>query len=428
MSEDVDVAAVFRTEWPRLMSVLVRETRDVALAEDLAAEAFEEAARRWATDGAPDRPGAWLLTAARRRAIDRHRRDRRFADRLPQLAVAASLAATAPDAAVAPPSQTVVDDQLALLCGCCHPDLDRDTQIALTLRVVAGLTTDQIARALLVSPAAMGRRLSRARKRLQADDVTFAAIDRDLLTDRLGVAAGVVYSIFSEGHTATTPAELVRGDLCDEALWLAELLHRLVPDDPELIGLRALLLLTDARRDARLDDDGRLVTLDRQDRALWDGAKLDLGRALLADAHAFGRLGPYQLLAAIAALHVAPGDGTAGETAGGTDWATIVTLYDLLTERWPVPLHRLNRAIAVSRATGPVDGLALIDDDTELVDQLADYPYLHSTRGELLLELGRWSEAADAFGRAMTITRNEVERRHLAERLDAAAAEEGERR
>lgn len=420
MTDQGDVADVFRAEWPRLVAVLTRETGDAAWAEDLAAEAFEVAARRWVTDGLPDRPGAWLLTTARRRAIDGHRRNRRLAESLPELVHAAGVVAVDGAAGLVArngaATHGVVDDQLALLCGCCHPGLDRQTQIALTLRIVGGLTTDQIARALLISPAAVGRRLSRARKKLQGDDIDFAEIDRHVLGDRLDVVAGVIYSIFSEGHTATVPAALARGDLCDEALWLAELLHRLVADDPEVIGLRALLLLTDARRPARLDATGRLVTLERQDRTLWDRHKIERGRALLSEAHGYGRLGPYQLLAVIAALHVAP------DRPEETEWSTIVTLYDMLVERWPVPVYRLNRAVAVARVEGGGAGLRLIDDDAELLADLADHPYLHATRGELLMEVGRWSEAVTAFGRAMDRTRNDVERRHLAERSDDATA------
>ncbi len=407
MIDPSGVSEVFRSEWPRLVATLVRDVRDLELAEDVAQEAFIEAATRWHADGMPDRPGAWLLTTARRKAIDRARRSARFNDRLPELEARASREAV-------PTEHELIDDQLALLLGCCHPAIAPEAQVALTLRVVAGLSTAQIAKAFFVTEPTMTRRLTRSKTKIRAARIPFGVSDLETLVDRLPVVCGVIYSIFTEGHTSATTATLVRGDLCDEAIWLAELLHELVPGDPEVTGLLALMLLTDARRATRVDADGVPVLLADQVRSMWDDGKTQRGLALLAEAHAHGLIGVYQLQAAIAALH------TTAPTFGDTDWPGIVKLYDVMLRRTPSAVVALNRAVAVSHADGPAVGLAAIDaiaSADDLDSDLANYPYFHSSRAELLVRLDRLDEARDAFERAVDRSTNEAQARHLRRRI-----------
>ncbi len=409
MIERSGVTDVFRTEWPRLVATLVRDVRDLDLAEDVAQEAFIEAATRWEADGMPERPGAWLLTTARRKAIDRARRSARYRDRLPELEARARLGSGRAE-------HELVDDQLALLLGCCHPALAPDAQIALTLRVVAGLSTAQIAKAFFVSEPTMTRRITRSKTKIRGAGIPLGVNDLDTLVERLPAVCGVIYSIFTEGHTSATAAALVRGDLCDEAIWLAELLHGLVPDDPEVTGLLALLLLTDARRSTRTDADGNPVLLADQDRRAWDRDKIARGLGLLAKAHAQGSIGTYQLQAAVAALH------TSAPSFDDTDWLGVVKLYDILLKRRPTAVIALNRAIAVSHADGPAAGLAAIDaiaSADDLDTDLADYPHFHSSRAELLVRLDRPDDATLAFRRAFELSENAADRRHLAGRIEA---------
>ena len=401
------VSDVFRTEWPRLVATLVRDVRDLDLAEDVAQEAFIEAAVRWEADGMPDRPGAWLLTTARRKAIDRARRSTRYRDRLPELEARARLGSGRAE-------HDLIDDQLALLLGCCHPALAPDAQVALTLRVVGGLSTGQIAKAFFVSEPTMTRRITRSKTKIRAAGIPFGVSDLETLVDRLPVVCGVIYSIFTEGHTSATTAALVRGDLCDEAIWLAELLHDLVPGEPEVAGLLALMLLTDARRATRVDADGVPVLLTDQDRSQWDRAKVDRGLGMLAEAHAHGSIGVYQLQAAIAALH------TSAPNFEETDWPGIVKLYDVILRRRPSAVVALNRAVAVAQADGPAVGLAAIEaiaaaDDLD--SDLADYPYFHTARAELLVELDREDEAGTAFERARELSTNDAQIRHIGRRV-----------
>ncbi|MDX2382090.1 MAG: sigma-70 family RNA polymerase sigma factor [Acidimicrobiia bacterium] len=406
------VTDAFRTEWPRLVATLVRETGDLQLAEDVAQEAFFEAAKRWERDGIPDRPGAWLLTTARRKAIDGSRRSKRMRDRLPDLHARSRL-----DADVSP--NQLIDDQLALLLGCCHPAIAPDAQVALTLRIVGGLSTAQIARAFLVSEQTMTRRISRSKAKIRGAHIAFRPVDLETLLDRLPAVCGVIYSIFTEGHASAAHASLVRGDLCDEAVWLAGLLDELVPDDPEVAGLLALVLLVDARRDARIDEDGMPVILADQDRTRWNRAEIDRGLDALSRAHRHGAAGPYQLQAAINALH------TSAASFAETDWQGVVALYDALMLRRPTAIVALNRAIAVAEADGAAEGLHAIDaiaEADDLRDDLADYPYLHSSRGELLARLGRPLEAVAAFDCALAACDNDAERAHLRLRRASVAA------
>jgi RNA polymerase sigma-70 factor (ECF subfamily) len=398
---------VFRAEWPRLVAALVRDLRDLELAEDCASEAFEAAATAWADGKVPDRPGAWLLTTARRRAIDRVRRAGRYADKL------ALLEASSRSASAAGP-HTMADDQLALLLGCCHPALAVEAQVALTLRSVAGLTTAHIARAFLVPEATMAKRLTRAKHKIRATRIPLTVPDREHLPERLDAVLHVIYLIFNEGHSASGPDdEPVRGELCDEALWLSELLARLAPERSEVLGLRALLLLTDARRAARLDRDGSLILLEDQDRSRWDGAKIETGLDVLRQAHKVGEsdgIGPYTLQAAAASVHVLARDFEA------TDWRAIIEIYDRLIELGDSPVFRLNRAAARSYLDGPEAALAEID-DLAAHHELADYHYLHSARAELLRRLGRTDAAIEAYRRALDLGGNQAEHRFLHRRV-----------
>lgn len=418
MIDGSGVTEVFRDEWPRLVATLMRDLGDLDLAEEAAQDAFLEAAARWGRDGMPDRPGAWLVTTARRKAIDRIRRTARLDERLPDLQVRAQR-----DAEASP--HGLLDDQLALLLGCCHPALAPDAQVALTLRVVGGLSTPQIARAFLVSDEAMARRLGRSKTKIRGANIPFEPVGVDTLRERLPAVCAVIYSIFTEGHTSATSPTLVRGDLCDEALWLADLLTDLVPDAPEVLGLLALLLLVDSRRDARLDPDGTPVLLTEQDRSRWDRDKIDRGLEMLARAHRHRSAGPYQLQAAIQAVHAA------ASSADETDWDAVVGLYDALLLRQPTAVVALNRAVAVAERDGPDAGLAAIDAIAiapDGADPLGAYPYRHSTRAELLARSGRLREATVEFDEAIRHSSNGAQLRHLRRRRDLVARDGRSRR
>ncbi|MFQ5557069.1 MAG: RNA polymerase sigma factor, partial [Acidimicrobiales bacterium] len=385
------VAQVFAEEWPRLVAVLVRELGDIGLAEDCAQDAFVAASHRWGPGTTPDRPAAWLLTTARRRAIDRIRRDRRFAEKLATLRHALSTPAE--------PSRPLGDDQLALVFGCCHPSLAPEAQVALTLREVCGLSTGQIARAFLVAEPTMAKRLVRAKKKIRAAGVPFTVPAPAQTADRLVPVLGVIYLVFTEGHTSSDRTSLLRGDLCDEARWLAGLLEQLLPGEPEVLGLSALLCLTDARRATRVDGDGEIVLLEHQDRRLWDAELIERGRTLLTRALRLHRIGPYQLQAAIASVHAT------ASSVEETDWRAIVGLYDALLGLQPSPVVALNRAVAVAEADGPQSGLDLID-ALEAAGTLAGYRYLHAARADLLRRLDRRAEAIRAYNRALELGGN----------------------
>lgn len=404
----MSLTEVFRTEWPRVVATLVRDLGDLDLAEDAAQEAFTAAAAAWTSDSWPTRPGAWLVTTARRKAIDHLRRTSRFDTRLPELHRLAESRDVHSDADTSP---RLVDDQLALILGCCHPALPTDGQVALTLRIVAGLSTAQIARAFLVSEATMTRRLTRAKNKIKVANIPFE-VDPDRLRDRLEPVCGVIYSVFTEGHTSATDATLVRGDLCEEAIWLAGLVAELVPDDPEVLGLLALLLLSDARRSTRLAPDGSPVLLEDQDRDRWDREEISRGLATLAGAFSMGSAGPYQLQAAISALH------STAPSFDKTNWDRIIALYDVLLTRFDDAIVALNRGAAIGHRDGPSAGLAELDAMTPAQHRvLAQYPYLHTCRAEFLLASGDPTGAASAFESAIQLTTNEAERRHLHRRL-----------
>ncbi|MEU6259923.1 RNA polymerase sigma factor [Streptomyces sp. NPDC047043] len=403
------VAAAFREEWGQVVATLIRVTGDWDLAEECAQDAFAQALDRWRRDGIPRRPGAWLTTTARHRALDVLRREAVGAAKLREAAVLAR------DEGPYDPEYDghdsgVEDDRLRLIFTCCHPALAIEARVALTLRTLAGLTTPEIARAFLVPEATMAQRLVRAKKKIRNAGIPYRVPPAHLLPERTTGVLGVVYLLFNEGYAATSGGDLVRTDLCAEAVRLARVLARLMPDEPETLGLLALLLLHDARRHTRVDAAGELVTLEDQDRTAWDRAEIDEGAVLLETALRRGRPGPYQIQAAIAACH------TTAATAEDTDWADIAALYGELARFVPSAVVRLNRAVAVGMSEGPDAGLALVA-DLKAEGELAGYHLLPATRADLLRRSGRTSEAAEAYERALELVENDAERRFLEKRL-----------
>jgi RNA polymerase sigma-70 factor (ECF subfamily) len=412
MSTDVKAAvdAAFRNEWGRVVATLIRTTGDWDLAEECAQDAFAMALQRWPKDGIPGRPGAWLTTAARNRAIDVLRRKTVGAAKLREVA-AMSYEPGPPGAYGAETDHSgVPDDRLRLMFTCCHPALSLEARVALTLRTLAGLTTAEIARAFLASEPTMAKRLTRAKQKILHAGIPYRVPPAHLLPERTSAVLGVLYLLFNEGYSATAGADLVRQNLSAEAIRLARVLARLMPDEPEVTGLLALMLLHDARRTARLDARGDLVTLEDQDRSLWDGAKIAEGVALLEAALRRGRPGPYQVQAAIAACHAT------APTADSTDWPQIAALYGRLADYLPTPVVELNYAVAVGMAQGPAAGLALVE-ALEAAGKLAGYHLLPATRADFLRRLGRSPEASAAYAEALELTSTDAERRYLSRRL-----------
>ncbi|MEU1269787.1 RNA polymerase sigma factor [Streptomyces sp. NPDC005799] len=400
------VAAAFREEWGQVVATLIRVTGDWDLAEECAQDAFAQALDRWRRDGVPRRPGAWLTTTARNRALDVLRREAVGAAKLREAAVMARDETSYDDG----DDSGVQDDRLRLIFTCCHPALPIEARVALTLRTLAGLTTPEIARAFLVPEATMAQRLVRAKRKIRNAGIPYRVPPAHLLPERTTGVLGVLYLLFNEGYAASSGADLVRRDLCAEAVRLARLLARLMPDEPEALGLLALLLLHDARRHTRVDASGELITLEDQDRTAWDRAEIDEGTALLETALRRGRPGPYQIQAAIAACH------TTAATAEDTDWADIAGLYGELVRFVPSAVVRLNRAVAVGMSEGPDAGLALVA-ELEREGDLAGYHLLPATRADLLRRLGRRTEAAGAYAQALELAENEAERTFLRRRL-----------
>jgi len=399
------VEQAFRQEWSALLGGLTRRVRDPQLAEDALADAFAAAAAGWPRNGVPERPGAWLQTVARRAAIDRLRRDRVLADRVERLRADALRAGDAVPAVDADVPDQPEDDQLRLLFTCCHPALAPEARVALTLRAVGGLTTGEIARAFLTAEPAMAQRLVRARRRIAATGIPFRVPPPEDLPERVGGVLAVLYLIFNEGYTAAAGDQLVRADLCTEAIRLARLLARLMPDEPEVRGLLALLLLTDARRAARTDAAGAYVGLDAQDRTRWDAAALDEGLTALAEALRRRRPGPYQLQAAIAATHAR------AASFDATDWPQIAALYDALAGLAPTPVVAVNRAVAHGFAYGPAAGLALLEPL-----RLHRYQPFHAALAELRRRAGDEAGAQEAYAEAIALSANAVERDELRRR------------
>ena len=399
------VDAAFRDEWGRVVATLIRTTGDWDLAEECAQDAFTLALRRWPRDGIPGRPGAWLTTAARNRAIDVLRRRAVGAAKLREVAAMSY----EPEPAAADES-SVPDDRLRLMFTCCHPALSLEARVALTLRTLAGLTTAEIARAFLASEPTMAKRLVRAKQKIQNAGLPYRVPPAHLLPERTPGVLGVLYLLFNEGYSATAGADLVRQNLCAEAIRLAQVLATLRPDEAEAAGLLALMLLHDARRAARLDARGDLVTLEDQDREQWDTAEIAEGVLLLNGALRRGRPGPYQVQAAIAACHAT------APTAQDTDWAQIAGLYEQLARFLPTPVVELNHAVAVGMAQGPAAGLRLVA-ALEASGKLAGYHLLPATRADFLRRLGRLPEAAEAYRTALELAGTDAEQRFLRRRL-----------
>lgn len=416
------VAQLFADEWPKLVATLVRQLGDIDLAEDAAQQAFIEAADKWGPETTPDKPGAWLMTTARRRAIDTIRRNADLRRKLDNLAADQArtgwFGAEFSGANIAPvdgaaSQHQLVDDQLALIFGCCHPSLNREAQIGLTLRQVCGLSTRQIASAFFVPEATMAKRLVRAKDKIREAAIPFTVPDGDELSGRLDSVLAIIYLIYTEGHSAAEGASLIRGDLCDEARWLAGLVADLLANQAEALALSALLNLTDARRTARVNAEGELVLLADQDRSQWDHDLIEHGRRQLAAAGALNATpGPYQLQATIALTHAKAG------SADDTNWARIVECYDLLFGLQPTAIVALNRAAAISQADGPAAGLRNLDDlDTGTNGDLAQYRYYHAARADMLSRLERWPEAEAAYRKALDLTDNGAERDFLSARI-----------
>jgi RNA polymerase sigma-70 factor (ECF subfamily) len=391
-----DVEQVFKEEWGRAVSILIRVLGDFALAEDAVSDAFATAVERWPRDGMPRNPGAWIVTTARNRALDRLRRERTFARKAELLARLEALPEDESDVSSIP------DERLALVFTCCHPALPADARVALTLREVGGLKTPEIARAFLVAEPAMAQRLVRAKRRIRETGIPFRVPPDELLPERLRSVLHVLYLVFNEGYAASAGDEAIRRELTEEAIRLAKLLAVLMPDEPEALGLLALLLLHDSRRDARHDPNGELILLEDQDRSLWDAARIDEGLRVLARAYALRRPGPYQLQAAIAAAH-----------AQGESWAVIAAAYDALVQLEPSPVIELNRAVAHAFADGPERGLELID----RIEGLEAYHLKPAARADLLRRLDRRAEAAASYREALALEMNDADRRFLERRL-----------
>ena len=406
------VADAHRREWAFVLAATVRVAGDVDLAEECVQDAYVAALDAWARDGVPRSPGAWLTTAARRRALDAHRRSRTLRAKLPLLVEPVEAFPVDP---AEQGDDAVPDDRLRLVFTCCHPALAREAQVALTLRLVCGLTTAEIAAAFLVQEPTLAARITRAKKKIAAARIPYRIPTAAELPDRLDAVLTVVHLAFTTGHTAPDGEVLVRSDLVERALDLARVLHALMPDEREVRGLLALLLIIDARRSTRTATDGRLLLLAEQDRTQWDRVAITEGHSLVVDALRGGRPGRFALQAAIAALHAqAPSYET-------TDWPQVLALYDELLRVWPSPVVALNRAVALAEVAGEAAALAEVD-ALASDPRLASYRYLPATRADLLRRLGRDEEAADAYREALARTANQAERDFLTGRLREVTA------
>ncbi len=411
------VERTFRDEHGRALATLIRILGDFDLAEEAVSDAYLVALERWPVEGAPLNPGAWITTTARNRAIDRIRRDRRFAEKVEfmgrDLDFDAAQRAAALVAAAEDEMSPIPDDQLRLIFTCCHPALAPEASIALTLRTLGGLSTPEIARAFLVPEPTMAQRLVRAKKKIRDAGISYEVPAADRLSDRLEPVLRVLYLVFNEGYNATGGEAMIRRELCAEAIRLTRVVADLLPGEPEVLGMLALMLLTDARRPARLGPGGELVRLEDQDRGRWDSARIDEGRSLVEGALRIGRVGPYQLQAAIAAVH------DNAPSADEIDWAQILGLYEVLVRIAPSPVVDLNRAVALAMVAGPSTGLAAID-ALGMEPAMGEYRFFHAARADLLRRLDRWPEALAAYERALALTPNAPERAFLEDRRSEA--------
>ena len=396
------ITDAFQQEWGRVVATLIRLTGDWDLAEECAQDAFTKAAERWPREGVPRRPGAWLTTVARNRALDHMRRDQLGVTKLQE---AAMLNPADEGTGV----EEVPDDRLRLMFTCCHPALALEAQVALTLRTLAGMTTPEIARAFLVPESTMAQRLTRAKRKIRHAGIPFRLPPAHELVDRTHALLAVLYLLFNEGYAATTGEDLIRTTLTDESIRLTRTLCALMPDEPEALGLLALMLFHHARTASRVDAAGDLVLLEDQDRSLWDASMIDEATSLLDAALRLHRPGPFQVQAAIAACHAQ------ASRAAETDWLEIAALYATLTEMVPSAVIELNRAVAVSMAFGPAEGLALVDGLAER-GELRGYHLLPAARADMLRRLGRSGEAASAYEEARDLAGTEAERRYLERR------------
>lgn len=412
------MAQAHRRGWALVLAATVRVTRDVDLAQECVQEAYAAALVSWARSGIPVNPEAWLTTTARRRAVDAIRREQTLRSKLPLLVDPApaspdwaeTVVSSVDEVPSEDPEDVVPDERLRLIFMCCHPALAQDAQLALTLRLVCGVSTKDVARALLVSESTMAARLTRAKKKITLTRIPYRVPGSAELPDRLRGVLGVIHLLFSTGHTAPSGDALMRVDLVDQAIHLARMLRELMPDEREVWGLLALLLVTDARRDTRVDEQGQLIRLEDQDRSRWDRTAIIEADSLITDALKGGRPGRYALQAAIAALYAG------APTYERTDWTQIVAVYDALLVVWPSPVVALNRTVAWAMVSGPAAALAEVD-HLALDDRLVGYPYVPAIRADLLMRLGRTEDAAAAYREALALTTNEVERAFLNARL-----------
>ena len=406
------VDRLFRDEQGRAIATLIRVLGDFDLAEEAVQDAFIAALETWPTRGVPDNPGAWITTTARNRAIDRLRRRKRLSEKIETLAQQVTTEADlrAIDPEPAEDAMHIADDRLRLIFTCCHPALAMDARVALTLRVLGGLTTPEIARAFLLPEPTLAQRLVRAKRKIRAAGIPYRVPPPELLAERLDGVLHVLYLVFNEGYSATSGDSLIRRELSTEAIRLTRVVDLLMPGEPEVFGLLALMLLHDARREARVGAGGELILLDDQDRSRWDHERIAEGQELIERALRMGRPGPYQVQAAIAALH------DEAETPASTDWAQIASLYRALGAMAPSPVVELNLAVAVAMTDGPAVGLAMMD-GIAASGELEQYPYLPAARAALLRRLDRWTAAETAYRRALALTTNGAEQAYLERRL-----------